>query len=90
MTIIRASRAKIEPEEIELDDVVFPLSVLVFAIDHTGLIRMKFQTALLKQLRQLVLQVAGMTLCATMNDAIIGISAEGYVTMMRGHPEIDA
>ena len=89
MTIVRASWAKIEPEKIELDDIVFQLSVLVFAVDHMSLIRMKFKTALLKSLRQLVFHIASMTLCATMNDAIIGISAERYVTMMRGHPAVE-
>ena len=75
--IFTAPRTKGVTQEVELDVFMFLLSMNILAIDHLGLVGMKFQAAVLPSLRQSFLYIARLLQTATMDQSVIGVPAEG-------------
>ena len=77
MPIFTAPRTEGVTQEVELDVFMFLLSMNILAIDHLGLVGMKFQAAVLQSLRQSFLYRARLLQTATMDQSVIGVPAEG-------------
>src|SRR5260370_35236073 len=86
--ILRSPRPKRVAQKIEFLVRVRPSPILILAIDHLRLLRMKLQPTLLQASGYGRPNLLGLRLCSAMHDGIIGKTLKRHLGITLRHPPI--
>ncbi len=89
LTAPRHPRTKGKPEKVEAHGRIVLSAIGVLAVDDPGLYRVKFQFAFLESFFKSLLERLRLRFCTTMDNTIIGVTAEWQERIVPLHPEIE-